>query len=398
MKPTGINLNDVKNANRAAVLYLLNREGTLSRKDISERLGLTPAAVTKITRELLSWGQIIEIGEAEENQKAGRKKILLSLNSDGIFALGISLEADFCTYGVFKISGERVLSEKIKFDHEIPPEEFLLRISDRVNAVVEKSGVSREKIIGAGVGTVGSVNENGETVGKYGLWHSGVNIKSVLENALGVNVRVENNIKAFVLAQTVFAGENEDKNKLFIKWGPGVGSAIVIDGEVFSSNGNSEAEIGHYIVHPNGTPCRCGRRGCLETHVSKSAILGRIRQSYSKENTPRLYKMTDGNAENITFDMIFDPNIRLDKSVREIIDRRINRMARAVVNAATLFDPDGVMLFGNMFTDKTVEKFIAYCKGYYEEYSENFISVAPLQDKADYIGPVALVVKYMFLK
>ncbi len=398
MKPTGINLNDVKNANRAAVLYLLNREGTLSRKDISERLGLTPAAVTKITRELLSWGQIIEIGEAEENQKAGRKKILLSLNSDGIFALGISLEADFCTYGVFKISGERVLSEKIKFDHEIPPEEFLLRISDRVNAVVEKSGVSREKIIGAGVGTVGSVNENGETVGKYGLWHSGVNIKSVLENALGVNVRVENNIKAFVLAQTVFAGENEDKNKLFIKWGPGVGSAIVIDDEVFSSNGNSEAEIGHYIVHPNGTPCRCGRRGCLETHVSKSAILGRIRQSYSKENTPRLYKMTDGNAENITFDMIFATDSRLDKSVEEIIDRRINRMARAVVNAATLFDPDGVMLFGNMFTDKTVEKFIAYCKGYYEEYSEKFISVAPLQDKADYIGPVALVVKYMFLK
>ncbi len=398
MKPTGINLNDVKNANRAAVLYLLNREGTLSRKDISERLGLTPAAVTKITRELLSWGQIIEIGEAEENQKAGRKKILLSLNSDGIFALGISLEADFCTYGVFKISGERVLSEKIKFDHEIPPEEFLLRISDRVNAVVEKSGVSREKIIGAGVGTVGSVNENGETVGKYGLWHSGVNIKSVLENALGVNVRVENNIKAFVLAQTVFAGENEDKNKLFIKWGPGVGSAIVIDDEVFSSNGNSEAEIGHYIVHPNGTPCRCGRRGCLETHVSKSAILGRIRQSYSKENTPRLYKMTDGNAENITFDMIFATDSRLDKSVEEIIDRRINRMARAVVNAATLFDPDGVMLFGNMFTDKTVEKFIAYCKGYYEEYSENFISVAPLQDKSDYIGPVALVVKYMFLK
>lgn len=398
MKPTGINLNDVKNANRAAVLYLLNREGTLSRKDISERLGLTPAAVTKITRELLSRGQIIEIGEAEENQKAGRKKILLSLNSDGIFALGISLEADFCTYGVFKISGERVLSEKIKFDHEIPPEEFLLRISDRVNAVIEKSGVPREKIIGTGVGTVGSVNEDGETVGKYGLWHSGVNIKSVLESALGVNVRVENNIKAFVLAQTVFAGENEGENKLFIKWGPGVGSAIVIDGEVFSSNRNSEAEIGHYIVHPNGTPCRCGRRGCLETHVSKSAILGRIRQSYSKENTPRLYKLTDGNAENITFDMIFDPNIRLDKSVREIIDRRINRMARAVVNAATLFDPDGVMLFGNMFTDKTVEKFISYCKGYYEEYSEKFISVAPLQDKADYIGPVALVVKYMFLK
>lgn len=398
MKPTGINLNDVKNANRAAVLYLLNREGMLSRKDISERLGLTPAAVTKITRELLSLGQIIEIGEAEENQKAGRKKILLSLNSDGIFALGISLEADFCTYGVFKISGERVLSEKIKFDHEIPPEEFLMEISDRVNAVIEKSGVSREKIIGAGVGTVGSVNENGETVGKYGLWHSGVNIKSVLESALGVNVRVENNIKAFVLAQTVFAGETEGKNKLFIKWGPGVGSAIVIDGEVFSSNRNSEAEIGHYIVHPNGTPCRCGRRGCLETHVSKSAILGRIRQSYSKENTPRLYKLTDGNAENISFDMIFDPNIRLDKSVREIIDRRINRMARAVVNAATLFDPDGVMLFGNMFTDKTVEKFIAYCKGYYEEYSEKFISVAPLQDKADYIGPVALVVKYMFLK
>lgn len=398
MKPTGINLNDVKNANRAAVLYLLNREGRLSRKDISEKLGLTPAAVTKITRELLSDGKIIETGESGEVSKAGRKKILLSLNSDGIFAVGISLEADFCTYGIFKISGERVLSEKIKFDPKIPPEEFLKRISDGVNGLVKRSGVPYERIIGAGVGTVGSVNENGETVGKYGLWNSGVKIKAALEALLGLKACVENNIKAFVLAQTVFAGESDGENKLFIKWGPGVGSAIVIEGEVFSSNRNSEAEIGHYIVHPNGTPCRCGRRGCLETHVSKSAILDRVRQSYSKENTPRLYKMTDGNAENITVDMLFACDAHLDKSVEEIIDRRINRMARAVVNAATLFDPDGVMLFGNMFTEKTVEKFISYCKAYYEEYSESFISVAPLQDKADYIGPVALAVKYMFLK
>lgn len=398
MKLTGINMNDVKHSNRTAVLYLLNREGELSRKDIAQKLGLTPAAVTKICRELLEEKKIIEIGKSDENIKAGRKKILISLNADKLFAIGVSLELDYCNYGIYTVSGKTVLRERIAFDRNKKPEAFLNQISAEINALIKKSRTARKNIIGVGVGIVGAVNSEGITVGKYGLWQEDVRVREIFEKNLKMPVKVDNNIKAFVLAQTLFEKQTQGRNQLFIKWGPGVGSAIMIDSEVFSSNKSGEAEIGHYIVRPNGTPCRCGRKGCLETYVSTGAIINRIKESYSKETTPSLFALTNGKSENINYELLAENREKLDKCILEIIDRRINRMARAAVNAATLFDPDGVVVFGYMFDRYTTQRFIEYCKNYYPKYDENFITVSTLFDKSQYIGAVALALKNMFFE
>lgn len=397
MKLTGANLNDLKQSNRTAVLYLLSREGNMSRKDISEKLGLTPAAVTKITRELIEEKLLIEVGQSESPSKAGRKKILLSINSEELFVVAVSLEADVCAYGIYNISAQPIKSEKIPFSHQIDAKSFLEKIGEKICELIASLGINHENILGAGVGIVGSVDENGETFGKYGLWNGKVDVKGILEEKLNMPVKVENNIKSFVLAETIYAGGAAEENRLFIKWGQGVGSAIVINGDVFSSNRNSEAEIGHYIVNPDGKPCRCGRKGCLETYVSLNAVIDRIKSDYSKENTPILYEKTGGDPDKINYQTVFFDASRQDKCVREIIDRRINRMARAVVNAATLFDPDRVVLFGNMFTPETTDKFISYCKGYYEEFSKQYIVLSSLRDKAEYIGAVAIAVKYFMI-
>lgn len=397
MNFTGLNMNDVRQSNITAVLYLLNREGELSRKDIADKLGLTPAAVTKICRELLYNEKIIETGEFDGN-KAGRKKILISVNSDRFFVIGISLEPDFCNYGIYNVSGESLLSGKKEFNREKEPEKLLSEIALEITEMIKISGIDKKDILGAGVGIVGSVDSDGVTKGKYGMWREGIRVKDAFEKALKIPVRVENNVKSFVIAETVFQTQEKGKNQLFIKWGPGVGSAIMINGEVFSSNGNGEAEIGHYIIHPNGADCRCGRKGCLETHVAVNAIINRIKECYSQQTTPVLFELTKGNSRKISYELLLENIDRLDKTVNEIIDRRINRMARAVVNAATLFDPDKVVLFGYMFDERVCRKFIDCCKAYYPKYDESFISVSTLSKKSKYIGPVALALKYMFFE
>lgn len=397
MNFTGLNMNDVKQSNISAVLYLLNREGELSRKDIAHKLGLTPAAVTKICRELLRQGKIIETGESDEN-KAGRKKILISVNSDKFFVIGISLEPDYCDYGIYNVAGKCVLSGKKEFIREKEPERLLGEISSEISEMIQISGVDKKDILGAGVGIVGSVDDDGVTKGKYGMWQEGVRVREVFEKALKIPVEVENNVKAFVISETVFQTQAKGKNQLFIKWGPGVGSAIMINGDVFSSNGNGEAEIGHYIINPDGAECRCGRKGCLETHVAAKAIIDRIKTCYSKETTPVLYELTKGNSDKISYELLLKNLDRLDEAVNGIIDRRINRMARAVVNAATLFDPDQVVLFGYMFDKNVCRKFIDCCKAYYPKYDESFISVSTLSGESKYIGPVALALKNMFFE
>lgn len=396
MKLTGVNMSNVKTANHSAVLYLLNKNGNMSRKDIAEYLGLTQAAVSKISRELIEKNCICELGEEDtEASKAGRRKILLSLNYDGNLTVSVSIETNYCAYGLYTLDAKPIASGVVPFDEDKSAEEYIKSICKNIKFLIEESNTDFSKIIGVGVGVVGSVNENGETVGTYGLWGKGIKIKEIFEKELELDCVVENNVKAFADAHLIFSDSQEDENLLFVKWGPGVGSAIVIGSKVLKGTDNSAAEIGHYIVKPDGEKCRCGRRGCLETQVSARAIIDSVKNFYSKEKTPILYEKTDGNVDNINVLKLLGSD-KLDECVLDHVDKRINRMARAVVNAATIIDPDRVIIFGSMFTENVNEKFITYCKKYYERFNENYIKLSEFQDKADYIGPAAIAIKELF--
>ena len=91
MSYTGINLENVKRNNRSAILKLLNDQGAMSRKDIAAALGLTPATVTVICSELIASQVLCELGEAQEDRRAGRKKILVGINYDRWRVLSVSI-------------------------------------------------------------------------------------------------------------------------------------------------------------------------------------------------------------------------------------------------------------------------------------------------------------------
>ncbi|MBR1856066.1 MAG: winged helix-turn-helix transcriptional regulator, partial [Oribacterium sp.] len=92
MKYAGLNSNDVKSENRSKIIRLLNDKGDMARKDIATELGLTAAAVTQISNELLEIGILKENGEMEEETHVGRKKILIGLDEDFTKILGICIE------------------------------------------------------------------------------------------------------------------------------------------------------------------------------------------------------------------------------------------------------------------------------------------------------------------
>lgn len=94
MAYNGLNLGNVKNQNRSSILKLLNDHGPMPRKDLSARLGLTPASLTTLCGELLAQNILFELGEVQqEDKRAGRRKILLGINYAYRHVLSISIEA-----------------------------------------------------------------------------------------------------------------------------------------------------------------------------------------------------------------------------------------------------------------------------------------------------------------
>lgn len=398
---TGINLENVKMSNRSAILKLLNDHGSMSRKDIAVELGLTPATVTLICTDLIAAGILLEKGEMAEEKRAGRKKMSIDINYQYRYVLSISVEATESCIAISDLRGHLKGIRKIKPEPEaaLDPQTFLKKIADESISLMWEQGITKEQVLGAGVSIPGPVKRStGVSLHAYRIWNEAVPVREYMKMYLDIPVVVENNVKAFAEGELIYGTGKKQENLLFIKWGPGVGSAIIIQNKIYDSQNSKTAEIGHYIVEPGGLPCRCGRRGCLETHVATHAIVDRVKQACTKSAMPGLYEFVEGDVGRIGVKNMEQWIEIDDPDLQKIIDDIVERLARTVVNAITMLAPDKVIIYGFMFEMDGIQKrFLDFCSYYDPQYDENYILKSELSDRIGYIGPLAVVVNELFL-
>lgn len=407
MASMGMKQESMKIQNRRAILNLLNNEGAMSRKDIARQVGLTPAAVTQLTGEMIGEGILAERGQLwEEETRAGRRKVLLGIEYGARLVLAVSIEMDGTTVSLCDLAGSVLTQERLATDAGCEPAEFLHRVGDIARALLERGNAKQVPLLGAGVTVTGIVNrEAGVSVQSFGLWHQPVAVRALLMQELNCPVVLENNVRAFAEAELLFGLGRKGGNLLFLKWGPGVGSAVVIGGEVYQGRDRRAAEIGHYILEPDGLLCKCGKRGCLETRVSTKALHGEIFALLSREKTPALMDELEGDASRFTEGWFLSWISRrerglfegMDAAVRAALDRAAQRMALALVNAVTLLSPDRVVLLGSMLENPIMaDSLSGLCARFDAALPPNHIVVSRLRDAFRHIGPAALIVRECF--
>lgn len=366
MTKSGLNLQSLRNKNRSLILYELNSGGKMSRKELAERLSLTPAAVTKICCELIDEGLIVQRGEIENSGRSGRKEILLSLSLKDKLVLAINAQRDAVSYGICDLEGTLLASEvgDLTTDTDLviaDAKRFMLTVPPRL----------KEKIITAAVCVIGDVNDE-----SFGVWQ-GDGLCEKIEKELGLCCVIENNVKAFALAELLYSGAPVGDSVLYFKWGPGIGSAFSSGTSVLSGSDNGVTEIGHYIVDPSGEKCRCGRYGCLETVASWE----KIRKSLGK------------------FESIDEALRSNDANVTAEIDCKIDTVALALSNTATILNAKRIVLFGSMFRcDSISRKLTKQCLRYDPNLNGKIIKVSSLNEKSAYIGACAIAAKRFFFE
>jgi len=396
---TGINLGNVKMSNRSSILKLLNDRGAMSRKDIAIELGLTPATVTLICTEMIAAGILQEKGEVEEEKRAGRRKVLIDINYQYRYVLSINIGSMVTSVAISDLHGTCLAIRKISTDSAKEPEQFLKSVVDEGKALMWEQGINKEQVLGVGVSVSGFVDRKlGISHHTLRVWSEPVAVVDILKKYMDYPVILENNIRAFAEAELIYGNGKKQDNLMFIKWGPGVGSAIIIQNQLYVGREYKSAEIGHFIMERNGKKCRCGRRGCLETRVSTHAIAERVREACTKETMPVLYEAMKGDVAQIQARNIHDWVSVDDSGMWTILDEAIEELAIISVNAVTFLAPDQVICFGEMFDLPYFhEKFTKFCRHYDGMYDENYVVKSSLGDKYDYIGPVAVVVNELFL-
>lgn len=251
--------------NEKAILSLINKE-PVSRADIAKKTGLTKAAVTIITEELIRKGIVTE-KKADESAKIGRTPILLGLCGDSVYFIGVNIKRTGITVGMCDLCGRVVFEESAELSI---PGKALKKIGEIIKEKISSLGIPEEKIYKISVVTPGPVDtEKGIILNppNFNSWH-GVNIKEGLKN-LGFEVLLGNVSSASAAAEKYFGAAKSYESFMTLLVDEGIGSGIMTDGKLFGGS----CEIGHITVKYDGERCECGNAGCLEMYASIPNIL-----------------------------------------------------------------------------------------------------------------------------
>ena len=397
MKPTGVNMTNVKQMNRSYVLQLLLTKGAMSRTELANALNLTAATLTSICSDFIQRGLLIQVDKPDLHN-SGRKKCPLSINYTCKYVVAISLHYNGHVIAITDLRGDPVAVEPFHGQNGSDPETFFHDVATQCIRMLWEHQIPSNLVLGVGVCIIGPVDQDrGIALHPFKLFQ-GLNIpvKELLEKELPFPVCVESNVCSFVTAEMLL-GDAAGNNLLAVKWGPGVGSAAASGGVLCKDRNHYSTEIGHTLFYMDSDkPCKCGRTGCLETGVGFPVIAQRIAELMP--DWPVLQEIEarygEPDIDNVVHYMEADCPPLL-----EFLDCCARDLAVGVSNAMQVFPPDQVILYGFLVeSDRTYETFQRHLCALNPGISEALFLRSRLEDKRDYIGPAAIAIKTFLLE
>ena len=331
MLSNGISKLDLKRQNRMQILRLLRRNGPTSRIDIAREIGITKAAVTIITNEMIEDGILYEKGEQPvQNAKIsrGRKKILLDIYATYKMDLGMVLEGNVLHAGVATLWGDIVERQSIPLSMDVSSEELLVLMENLYQKLVYKNDLSPEEITGLGV----CIDPR-----YFKLLHIGP--ASNPDYSL-----LEEKMSQFVKVPMVFGTLNEGAAMAELEYWQKDGATAANEMLLFRCTGRfgAAAIIGQELYRGSH-----GQALCLGETTEKPAeriLLEQLQAVYSEMDTPELWRVTGGKASEIWPAFIGGHVRMVDEPVRRYTEAYLNGRIDKIRTTAELFDPSRLIL------------------------------------------------------
>jgi predicted NBD/HSP70 family sugar kinase len=265
----------LRGRNRDRVVGALRERGRISQADIARLTGLSRTTVHTLVSELKDAGVVHEVEVGVPDFRGGRPAVLLMLRDPSLAVVGIDFGHSHVGVAVADI-GHNVLAEvRCDLDVSHDARAALDAAVRMVDEVLAEARMEAKSVIGAGIGIPGPVDRARGAAGSATIlpgW-TGLQIRSEMQERLGVPVEIENDANLGALAELTWGAGRECSSFAYVKAATGIGAGIVIDGKLLRGASGTAGEIGHTTLDEAGALCYCGNRGCLETVASGPAII-----------------------------------------------------------------------------------------------------------------------------
>jgi len=257
-----------RDLNRAAILRLIGLSGPIARTSIAKRLGLSPATVTSITRELIESGIVRTADRAPS--RGGRPALLLEIVSRSAHAFGVKIAPDHLVGVVVDLDGDVIEQFEARLD---------LTAAHGFDAAVAVLGgwldeaAAETPLLGVGLGVPGVVDSSSGRVTSPLIGWSDFALRDALQQELGIAVLVDNDVNTLATAERLYGRGRDVEDFITLTLGRGVGLGIVANGDIYHGHGGGAGEFGHVTAVVDGPVCSCGKRGCLEAVIGDPALV-----------------------------------------------------------------------------------------------------------------------------
>ncbi len=354
--------------------------------ELSKELDLSVPTVTKFITELKEQGLITEFGKV--HTPGGRHPIVYGLNPTSAYFVGVDMTRHHLNLALMDFTGNIVNHLMgISYTYENTTESLDL-LCGHIQNFIDKTGDYKKKIYNINLNIPGRVNpESGYSYSSF--YFSEIPLTETLSKKLNYNVGIDNDTRAMAFGEYMKGAVEGEQDVIFvnISWGLGIG--IIIDGKPYYGKSGFSGEFGHFPIFDNEILCHCGKKGCLETEASGSAIHRTVLERIAKGESTILTEQVS-NIKDLTLTDIIKATNMEDPLCIEIVEEVGNILGKYIAGLINIFNPELLVIGGQV---AETEGFIVLpIRNSIRKYSLNLVNKdsrivsSKLKNKAGIIG------------
>lgn len=342
-----INKSVINTLNKQNVINIIRSNGPIFKAEISRITGLSIPTIMKMTDDFIKKGLIREIGKGESS--GGKPPQLLEFVHDSSYIIGVDIGTTNIITVMMDLSAGIICKHEIPTGVKDPPEDIIKRVIDSIDIVIINSKIDNRKILGIGIGMPGLLDvEAGRVVFSPDFKWENVDVVGPLKKKFKATIIMDNVTRAMAMGEKLFGLGKGIDNFMCINLGYGIGSATIINGELYSGSSGSSGEFGHMTLEKNGPLCDCGNYGCLEALASANAISNKAKFFLERGEKSLILELAGGNPEAIEAKTVFDAAKQGDALALEIVNEAVEFIGIAIASIINFMDPELIILEGGV--------------------------------------------------
>lgn len=324
------------------LLEFFIERGELTVTLISKELELSMPTTNKLISYLYDRNYIINAGKGEKTE--GRPPSLYKVNNKIGFFMGVDIKKDFIHISLMDFGGNILKNKSYRFNIE-NSYKGIKDLCNLINDTFREWEVNKTLLKYIGINIPGRIHsEEGMSYTYFSFLEDP--ITEVLEYELNHKIVIENDTRAMFMGE-LFLEKYKEKNIVFINVGWGLGCGLVVNGELVRGKYGYAGELGHFYAYDNEILCHCGKKGCLETEVSGSALYRKLMESLKNGKSSILSKKFNSN-DKISLSDIIDATNSEDLLCIDIVENIGSELGKHVANLINLLNPELIIIGGTM--------------------------------------------------